>query len=286
MAKASEIVSKAKSQVGITESPAGSNKVKYWDYYKKKTGADYNGQPWCAAFVAWVMWECGVWDTRNDEGYLRYCPSLVNKAKKDGTWLGRTSEAKPGDIVLFANGSTACHVGIVVKRVSATEVQTVEGNTSAGSNANGGQVQLRNRSYGSVGSSWYILGFMRPKYDADGVKKDTTKKETSKKESTTKTLCKEVQKSLGVSADGVFGTVSKDAWFKKVTYVSTTKKSKGKWAKYVQRGLIAKGYSCGKCGADGEFGKDSNAALRKFQKDKGLTVDGKAGINTAYKLFN
>ena len=35
---------------------------------------------------------------------------------------------------------------------------------------------------------------------------------------------------------------------------------------------------------DGDFGKDTDAAVRKFQKDKGLAVDGIVGDNTKAKL--
>nr|DAZ02133.1 MAG TPA: lysozyme family protein [Caudoviricetes sp.] len=42
------------------------------------------------------------------------------------------------------------------------------------------------------------------------------------------------------------------------------------------------GYSCG--AADGIFGKKTEAAVKKYQKAKGLTVDGKAGKNTVTAL--
>lgn len=51
----------------------------------------------------------------------------------------------------------------------------------------------------------------------------------------------------------------------------------GEDVKAMQQDLIADGYSCGSCGADGEFGADTEAALEKFQADHGLEVDGKYG---------
>ena len=48
----------------------------------------------------------------------------------------------------------------------------------------------------------------------------------------------------------------------------------------LQSDLITLGYSCGKYGADGEFGRATESALKAFQKDNGLTVDGIAGKNT------
>ena len=54
--------------------------------------------------------------------------------------------------------------------------------------------------------------------------------------------------------------------------------------KNVQKALIAKGYSCGSSGADGKYGDDTVAAVKKFQKAKGLSVDGQAGKNTVTAL--
>ena len=44
--------------------------------------------------------------------------------------------------------------------------------------------------------------------------------------------------------------------------------------------LIARGYECGKAGADGKFGAWTTAALRRYQLDCELEVDGIAGENT------
>lgn len=178
MATAHELVAKAASQIGIREEPAGSNKIKYWDYYKQHCGANYQGEPWCGAFVTWAMSEIGAWDFTKDEARFRYCPSLVNWAKQNGQWLDREEKPQPGDIILFGSGNTACHVGIVEARPDSSSVITIEGNTSVTSNDNGGAVMRRSRSYGKVGSSWYIMGFVRPKWEE--TVKETTKQPESK----------------------------------------------------------------------------------------------------------
>lgn len=62
------------------------------------------------------------------------------------------------------------------------------------------------------------------------------------------------------------------------------KGSKGNDVKQLQKTLIELGYSVGKYGADGSFGNDTENAVKKFQKAKGITQDGKVGKNTAHKL--
>ena len=56
--------------------------------------------------------------------------------------------------------------------------------------------------------------------------------------------------------------------------------SSGKYVTLAQTELINKGYSCGKFGADGEFGAATETAVKAFQRDHGLTVDGVIGKNT------
>ena len=61
--------------------------------------------------------------------------------------------------------------------------------------------------------------------------------------------------------------------------------SRGDAAKIVQGALIAKGYSCGSSGIDGVFGTASVAALKRYQKEQGITADGIVGPATWGKLL-
>ena len=49
--------------------------------------------------------------------------------------------------------------------------------------------------------------------------------------------------------------------------------------------LIAGGYDVGKYGADGEFGADTEKAVRTFQRENELDVDGIAGKDTVTALL-
>lgn len=72
---------------------------------------------------------------------------------------------------------------------------------------------------------------------------------------------------------------------KPVSKPTLKKGSKGQAVKELQEKLISMGYSCGSYGADGDFGSATLAAVKAFQKDRGLTVDGIVGTNT-YKALD
>lgn len=54
----------------------------------------------------------------------------------------------------------------------------------------------------------------------------------------------------------------------------------GEDVKQMQSNLISLGYSCGKWGADGEFGDSTEIAVKAFQKDHGCESDGEYGSIT------
>ncbi|MFG2553596.1 protein kinase [Streptomyces sp. NPDC048581] len=60
----------------------------------------------------------------------------------------------------------------------------------------------------------------------------------------------------------------------------TQRGDKGQRVVQVQCMLTKRGYSVGGAGVDGEFGADTESAVRLFQSDKGLAVDGQVGPNT------
>ena len=64
-----------------------------------------------------------------------------------------------------------------------------------------------------------------------------------------------------------------------------SKGSKGCNVKSLQILLIGYTYTCGGAGADGDFGPATDAAVRRFQKANGLTVDGIVGPATWKKLL-
>ncbi len=59
----------------------------------------------------------------------------------------------------------------------------------------------------------------------------------------------------------------------------------GKDVKSLQQLLISKGYSVGVCGDDGDFGENTEKAVRNFQTDRKLSADGIVGEKTWAELF-
>ncbi|NSJ92046.1 peptidoglycan-binding protein, partial [Coprococcus sp. MSK.21.13] len=56
--------------------------------------------------------------------------------------------------------------------------------------------------------------------------------------------------------------------------------------KIIQENLMEKGYMVGSYEADGYFGTATFNAIKKFQRDNGLMVDGIVGKETWDRLFN
>lgn len=227
------ILSVAQSQIGVKESPSGSNRVKYSQWYGMIG-------PWCDMFVSWCANVAGV---GNVVGKYAYCPTHVNYFKAKGWWHGPEYQPQPGDIIFFGRRGVACHVGIVERRNGSYSVTTIEGNTSVKSSDNGGAVMRRVRTYGNPYGSWGILGFAHPPYS---------------------------------NGNGRVSAPAARSWLQKGDI--------GVEVKNLQNKLIALGYSCGKSGADGDFGTDTLNAVKRFQQEHGLVVDGEAGVNTMAKL--
>lgn len=117
----------------------------------------------------------------------------------------------------------------------------------------------------------------------------------------TENAVRRFQSSNGIKADGIIGentcaklggtwkdsskvnaTVS--TWSLSRLLKRTVPITKGTDVKAVQSALISKGYSCGKSGADGQYGDGTKNAVIQFQRANGLTADGIVGRSTCIKL--
>lgn len=66
----------------------------------------------------------------------------------------------------------------------------------------------------------------------------------------------------------------------KVVLPTLRRGDKGEKVAYLQKLLMDRGYALPKYGADGDYGKETEAAVKAFQRDCGLTQDGVTGPKT------
>jgi CHAP domain len=139
----------AVSQLGYTESPAGSNNNKYGSWY----GQNY--QPWCAMFVTWCYEQSGDSPSFVKGSRYAYCPYVVADARANRYGLTTTDDPIPGDLVVYDWGGDTVydHIGLFERWTNGTsQFNALEGNTSVDNNSNGGEVMRRNRSRSGQGT--------------------------------------------------------------------------------------------------------------------------------------
>lgn len=140
-----KLIEVAASQKGVKEDPAGSNKTKYGEWF------GFNGAPWCAIFVSWVYAQAG-----KPLGTIDFSKGFAGVPFGYQFWKKKgklTTDPKPGDITLYDWDADLKpdHTGLFVAWVKKGETfNSWEGNTSAGNDSNGGQVQFRIRKVKQV----------------------------------------------------------------------------------------------------------------------------------------
>lgn len=153
MTTAEQILQVARGELGYKESPAGSNRTKYGAWF------GLNGQPWCMMFIQWVFASEGA--AALLPARTASCGAFMRAAQAKGQWI--TGGYQPGDVVIYdfpGNNVKTDHCGIV-EQLAGGGIMAIEGNTGAGNDADGGQVQRRIRS------NKVILGAFRPAYDIE-----------------------------------------------------------------------------------------------------------------------
>ena len=93
------------------------------------------------------------------------------------------------------------------------------------------------------------------------------------------------QYSSSGSVPGINGNVDMDLYYGDVSMPTLRKGSSGSDVKELQILLIKAGYICGKYGTDGKFGDSTLEAVKAFQADRGLAVDGVVGTKTWTELY-
>lgn len=132
----------AQAEIGVRESPSGSNNSPRIREYRRATdGAENIPGPWCAYFVSWLAKGAGapIGAGGNGTGYV---PTLEAWGKQNDRYIDPSNRPSPGDIVIFdwEGDGTSDHTGIVERVAADGTVHTIEGNSSN---------SVRRRSYSS-----------------------------------------------------------------------------------------------------------------------------------------
>ena len=203
---------------------------------------------WCAHTVSIVLKKCGIdmWDLS--------CNSMKSKMSASSDWDEPENYPQRGDIIFFDwDGASdpeyrtrpLDHIGIVVAFSYPTITYV---------NGNGNSSRYVTKQSINVNSAC-VAYWMRYIGKGSSVVPET-KQET-------------VEQPAKEADEYIFDCI-------RVLKKGMT----GKDVEALQAVLIAKGYSCGSYGSDGDFGSATEKAVINYQTDRKLTVDGIVGEKT------
>lgn len=256
MGKRQDFVNKAISYLDRNESD-GSHKA-IIDLYNSITPLPVGYKvkytdDWCATFVSAVAKACGMTGIVFPECG---CERMIKLFQKAGRWQENDAYTpQPGDIIFYDwqdngvgdNKGFSDHVGIVVA-VNGTVIKLIEGNLS-------NKVGYRNLLINGK----YIRGYGLPDFEGGTVSESTPVTNTAPAQA----AAAQTRTNISVKLNQL------------------SKGSQGAQVKTLQVLLIRKfSISCGSSGADGDFGTNTQKAVKTFQKRKGLDPDGICGHDT------
>lgn len=289
---AKKLIAIAKAEIGYLEKETNKNldsktgnagDENYTKYARDLNDAGYyngnkNGYAWCDVFHDYCHWIAAGKDAKEAQRVICQTGDLGAGCKYSAQYYenaGRLYKTpKAGDTIFFYNAkkTSIAHTGIVTA-VDDTYVYTVEGNTSGASGvvANGGGVCEKKYKL----TYDRIYGYGRPLYDAEVVKESKGYSPAVKEWQ--KAAIADGYKFPKYGADGVWGdecvTVARSATVKKrATYTNKN------LTKIVQKAVGVT--------ADGLCGKNTDAAIKAFQRKHGLKADGIVGERTWRCILN
>lgn len=289
-----------------TTKPEKGNK-----YYIKKSSGGYSPcitgdpqDPNCDVLANCVGYAVGRFNEESSEGRIKYLDSMTpeNLWKNYKKWkLERGQEPKQGSAMIWSKGSPdtsedgSGHIAIVEKVMNKTAVYTSESGYKKYIFKN----KTRTKSKGNWGSGdeYQFLGFLyNPVIDRENeisyIQRTLNNKYNTKlvingiyDDKTHKVLIIGLQTELNqeynanLKVDGIFGPKTK------LACPNIRKGSKGNIVWLIQASLECQYYDIGSSGCDSKFGKATDKAVREFQMNRGLKVDGIVGKNTFEKMF-
>jgi hypothetical protein len=263
---AAEMVAVAKEQVGYIEPSNGRTKFGTW-YGDEVNSSAYDAAAWCDMFICWCASLAG-WRKGGKQGKanaIKQVGGLHAYTPSHAGFFAQRSRFNNvpyvGSLVFFDwAGSKRLnaidHIGLVIGSTG-REVITIEGNTLKGSRP-GVHKRYRDRAT--------IAGFAHPYY----VKAASTAASAGNSAPKGKTP------KFPLSSGHYFGTRNGSGSHNGTTASDVPK------IKQLQERLNDVGY---KLTLDGEYGPKTAAAVKDFQRDAHLAVDGLAGTDTWTALW-
>ncbi len=138
------VVDAARTQIGVSEQPPGSNDSPQIAAYREAVPGATVG-PWCAYFASWAARQAGVPLGEHGEGFGSVS-AIWSWAQRTGRAVPATEAApQPGDLIVWGGE----HVGIVEAVDPDGTIHTIEGNSSD-------QVAQRTYGPGGGGATGYV----------------------------------------------------------------------------------------------------------------------------------
>lgn len=246
----------AQEQIGYHEGSNNQNKYADTPWLQQMYGWYPQNQPWCDVFYDAGMIECFGVDAACAMTYQpmgagsALCKQSAQYYKDHGAWF---NSPEIGDQIFFYASGDINHTGVVI-RVSGGSVITVEGNSSD---------QVAERVY-SISDTSRIAGYGRPNWAAaSGTDIDTPV--------SVPTLSADPSAPVQRTFDLRFPYLRRG--------------SIGAFVIAVQFQLMGQGYSVGPDGADGDYGGNTEEAVKEYQLNVHLEPDGIVGPKTSACLF-
>lgn len=245
----------AESQLGYRE---GTNN---WQKYAENTdlqamyGWSPQNQPWCDVFVDSGFISCFGLAAACAMTYQpmgagsALCRQSAQYYKDADAW---TMRPEIGDQIFFYSSGDINHTGIVVG-VETGSVTTIEGNSSD---------MVAKRIY-SVSDS-KIAGYGRPDWTV---------------------VDKDINATINTATDNDVGSKPDETRSYVIEFPYLQRGSVGEAVTAVQIALMGRGFGIGPDGADGDFGGNTESAVKRFQAASGLSADGIVGPYTGAALF-
>lgn len=248
------LISWANAQIGYREGENNYSKYAENADLRKLYGWKPQNQPWCDTFVDTGFIECFGLELASALTYQPIGKGSAACRYSAGFYSAHEAfdeDPEPGDQAFFFVDGGINHTGIVVQ-VSGNVIYVVEGNSSD---------MVARRAY-TLGNP-VIAGFGRPNWSAvvgADVPKEPEKPKEEKKPDPVTLPC-----------------------YAKLPLLQ--RGDKGEYVRAAQALLNVRGASCGKWGADGDFGAATEAAALAFQRRNDLDADGVIGNATWQKLL-